>query len=385
MCKSIALLSGKGGSGKTTLALSMATMLSNCGVKVLLVDCDLSTNGATYFYEEKLSAKKSKITSFYDMLYNEGRQKRKCVSINENYDFIPSVTQITKENTKTYSYVDGTKFNIYNDLCQKYEVILFDCQAGYTDILKLILPHVDINLMVMESDAISSAAIRSLYLKIGEVINEKKVYQVFNKASNEEYDIYSKVSGGTVFTNIETIKFDWKIRKAFSISQIPDLENTSANYGLQIFNVCKILFTAESIQAKLKKFETMLNLHFHQERETALKEKMLSLKSDHSSKKSRMNKMIATMLPLICAVVLCAVFLVAMDFKENFSDMALVASLLTGLLTVAFSMFSLYESTKEKRDYENELNSYREELDELVVQRKKLQDKLDAVEESTSN
>lgn len=61
MCKTVSFLSGKGGSGKTTLALSMASMLSRFGIKVLLIDCDLSTNGATYFYEEKLSSKKNQI------------------------------------------------------------------------------------------------------------------------------------------------------------------------------------------------------------------------------------------------------------------------------------------------------------------------------------
>lgn len=50
--KTLALISGKGGSGKTTLGLSLASLLSSCNIKVLLVDCDLSTNGATYFYEK---------------------------------------------------------------------------------------------------------------------------------------------------------------------------------------------------------------------------------------------------------------------------------------------------------------------------------------------
>ena len=51
----LSLLSGKGGSGKTTMALSMSVLLSECGVKTLLIDCDLTTNGATYFYEDDLS------------------------------------------------------------------------------------------------------------------------------------------------------------------------------------------------------------------------------------------------------------------------------------------------------------------------------------------
>lgn len=54
MSTAIAFLSGKGGSGKTTLALSMADLLCRCGVQTLLVDCDLSTNGATYFFESQL-------------------------------------------------------------------------------------------------------------------------------------------------------------------------------------------------------------------------------------------------------------------------------------------------------------------------------------------
>ena len=36
MSKVLALLSGKGGSGKTTLALSIASMLSNCCLKVFV-------------------------------------------------------------------------------------------------------------------------------------------------------------------------------------------------------------------------------------------------------------------------------------------------------------------------------------------------------------
>ena len=50
---SVSAIIGENGSGKTTLALSMASLLSRCGIKTLLVDCDLSTNGATYFYEDK--------------------------------------------------------------------------------------------------------------------------------------------------------------------------------------------------------------------------------------------------------------------------------------------------------------------------------------------
>lgn len=263
--KSLALLSGKGGSGKTSLALSMASMLSDCGIKVLVVDCDLSTNGATYFYESNLSGQKKKIVSFFDVLIGEKYEAEyEFIRINENFDFLPSVDQITSKNIITYTYHKDDKFilmDFIQYITEQYDVILFDCQAGYVDLLKILLPYVDLNLFVMEADAISSASIRSLYLKIGDIITEKKVYQVFNKATSEEYEIYSKISGGTVFTNIETVMFDWKIRKAFSIAQIPDMNNTSVDYGMQIFNICRILFPEETIHEKLMKYESAVKLN----------------------------------------------------------------------------------------------------------------------------
>ena len=93
MSKVLALLSGKGGSGKTTLALSIASMLSNCCLKVLLVDCDLSTNGATYFYEGKMSEKTNELGSFYKIFINNEDKIDELIKINEYMDFMPSIVR----------------------------------------------------------------------------------------------------------------------------------------------------------------------------------------------------------------------------------------------------------------------------------------------------
>ncbi|MCD8215602.1 MAG: ParA family protein [Clostridiales bacterium] len=290
MSNVLALLSGKGGSGKTTLALSMSSILSSCDIKVLLIDCDLNTNGATYFYENKLSEFNGKILSFYDILFNSSNSsfafydEKQVVKINKFMDFIPSIIQVTKKNTASYSYKKEDFYSFLPKISgyfSNYDVVILDCQAGYSDILKLILKIVDINLVVMEADAISSASIRSLYLKIGDLINENKIYQVFNKATAEEYEIYSKISGGTVFTNIETVIFDWKIRKSFSVAEIPDMENTSANYGKQIWNICKILFRKESLQNRLNKYEIILKIHKYSEEDKLLAEKLKSFKEEN--------------------------------------------------------------------------------------------------------
>ena len=313
MSKSLALLSGKGGSGKTTIALSIASMLASCGIKVLLIDCDLVTNGATYFYENKLTDNNGKTISFYKILSKDSIENCQVLTVNQFMDFIPSVIKITEENAESYVYHkdDDSKLLDFNKtFCKHYDVVLYDCQAGYTDILKLLLPLVDANLVVMEADAISSSSIRSLHLKVGNILNGKKVYQIFNKASKEEYAIYSKVSGGTVFTNIETVKFDWKIRKEFSLAQIPNMESTSANYGEQVYNICKVLFKEETIQEKLKTYKVAIQLNRAKEEKDKLEAEINEL-SKNINMKSKNIKIVLLIMPFSIAVLIPPYFLCA--------------------------------------------------------------------------
>ena len=53
----ISVLSGKGGAGKTVLSLSMARVLAEAGLRCLVVDCDIATYGATYFFSPKWATK----------------------------------------------------------------------------------------------------------------------------------------------------------------------------------------------------------------------------------------------------------------------------------------------------------------------------------------
>lgn len=373
MSKILALLSGKGGSGKTTLALSLASMLADCGVKILLIDCDLSTNGATYFYENRLSEYSRNVDSFYKIIYGLDTQDDQLINVNKNMDFLPSITQITKNNTEIYVFNEKEKDllkKITVDYGKKYDVIIFDCQAGYTDTLKLILPIVDINLVVMEADAISSAAIRSLHLKIGDFFNEKKVYQIFNKATDEEYQIYSKISGGTVFTNIETVMFDWKIRRAFSIAEIPDMEKTSANYGVQIYNICKILFKEERIQTRLDKYGIVIQLNKNLEQEKELEDKINNLQEERSSLKYRLTSTISIS---VTVGTLCSTFFTMIDRKIFSNDESMIF-LLAMIIITTFSLITMWDSTKERRSRYRQVESYREQLESNFENRVKLQE-----------
>ncbi len=388
MSKILALLSGKGGSGKTTLALSMASMLSNCGIRVLLVDCDLSTNGATYFYEDKLDEYRESINSFYNVIFNISNGKEQVIKINEYMNFMPSIIQITRENTETYSY-NKIDCEILHDFKKNYEkqydIIIFDCQAGYTDILRLILPIVDINLVVMEADAISSSAIRSLYLKIGEFLNEKNIYQVFNKVTEDEYEIYSKLSGGTVFTNVETVIFDWKIRKAFSVAEIPDMENASANYGVQIYNICKILFKESIVQEKLNKYGLRIELNRKIEEEAQLEEKINAIHEERSVSKNKFYKMLLSMSACFVGTMMCYLFyemvnqrVLAAKIETNIFLVMIFIIVVTVFLIV---MFYFMDISKDRMSYYSQIDMYKKQLRIIKENKQKLLEKCDGMSE----
>ncbi len=265
MSTAIALLSGKGGSGKTTLALTLADLLSRCETRTLLIDCDLSTNGATYFYESQLlEANKDEpryISSFSSILSNQ-LNKPNPLKIKSKLDFLPSVSEVSERTIQGGSAKHGetAKIQISNLLMwarKNYDVILFDCQAGYSEFLPDLLPMLDVDLFVLEADSISASAMRSLHLKVGSYFGQAKLYQVFNKATPEEFEVYSKITG-TFFTNIGTLLFDWKVRQAFSRSQIPDLENTSAEYGADLCDICKIICSGTAAQKGLDRFSAEL-------------------------------------------------------------------------------------------------------------------------------
>ena len=385
MSKSLALLSGKGGSGKTSLALSITSLLDKCGLKVLLVDCDLSTNGATYFYEERIDSKAQELCSFFSyfsgqedddyMNTSERRHSRikesiylneyipagrTYVKISENVDFIPSVVKITK-NSIYYRYSTSDR-KIMNSLDsywrQKYDVIIYDCQAGYSNILKTILPFVDTNLLVMEADTISSASIRSLFLKIGDLVNDNKLYQVFNKVSEKEYDGLNHFTDGIIFTSIERVLFDWQIREDFAVSQIPDLSNTSAHYGQQVFNICKILFKEEKIQKALVKFEDLIRLNDLKEQELQLKEKLEIMDAERIKKRTELLKRfywIAIPIFLIFTFLLLYSGLLHGIYNTFFTIVLICFYLVAFVGFIGFWIAERTRETKNKRLAENRL------------------------------
>jgi cellulose biosynthesis protein BcsQ len=343
--KAIAVLSGKGGSGKTSLSLCMANLLAASGIKTLLVDCDFSTNGATYFFEDILRSADD-FMSLRDLVDN-GSSTGKIVNIKQNFDFIPSVTKI--DGLIVDPPPQSKYFCPYSDsIFSKYGVVIFDCQAGYSPILPNVLTFVDQTLFVMEADAISSASIRSLHLKIGKLLTSKS-YQVFNKVTSDEYEIYNKLSGGTLFTNIESVLFDWTIRKAFALSTIPDIKNVDSRFWEQIINICKILFVEQDFQDKIRNFSKVLFSKKIQKEQETLEYELQTLQTK-KAKQRRLVYMVT--IPMYTFIAFVAVFFLLFDDKKDllapydFKSMLIFGVTLSSMI---ISFLSVWLS-KQKKD-----------------------------------
>lgn len=242
MAIKLSIISGKGGCGKTTLALSISQMLSLAGLKVLLVDCDTSTHGASYFFENVLK-NKNKIMTVADLFSTariRGLKNKKAIGVKKNIDFIPSSVYLSDN--------EHNEFDICYDeieletFFKNYDIVIFDCQAGYTKLMRNIVRISDHNLIVMELDAVSSSSTRTLIAQLGSLLDSANTYQVFNKMTGEDFKVYKYVTHGTFFTNLTPIRYDLSIKKAFAVNSLPRIDIENTEFSNDIFQLTYELF-----------------------------------------------------------------------------------------------------------------------------------------------
>src|SRR5580692_11910163 len=238
---SLALSSGKGGAGKTVIALSMARVLAEARVKVLLVDCDLATHGATYFMEAELSGPFLTVTSLSGLLLQSVPPGLNVLHSKAGFDFIPSILD-PAERHEYPPHAEAVLEVWWASVSEMYDAIILDCQAGYSEMTDWAAKVADRKLIVLEPDAVSAAAIRVLSLQLGYTLRSSSTWQVFNKLTEEERPIYERVAGGTLFNNLPPLPFDWQVRAAFALREIPGVLSASSAFGLGILRLMQTLF-----------------------------------------------------------------------------------------------------------------------------------------------
>jgi len=374
MFESLAIISGKGGSGKTILAISLAQLFASCGKRVLLVDCDMSTHGATYFFENMLS-EKNKYCTFSEILFGDYEPNKEILRAAYNIQFVPSHVEFPAK-LLNKSIVDNDDYNIDIIISwiterEKCDIVIYDCQAGYSIATNLVTRYSKKKLAVVEADAISTSSLRVLYSQLSEQLDAGITYQVFNKVSKEEQDSYSKVIFGTLFTNLTPILFDWNVRRAFLTNDLPNIGASTPILTNSIYNLAISLSTPykdelqgfiTGVKVKLlDKVENKLNQSRYERRKLFLEQSPI---------------FIACLSTIGLAIV--SILRLVDRFDTTLYESVLNA-LIVLMLAVAFPMMlfvnrkRIFKDVLDQSKLRKERDDLKDEIDQLITQKKNVQ------------
>tara|TARA_B100000497_G_scaffold27872_1_gene32720 strand:- start:2868 stop:3659 length:792 start_codon:yes stop_codon:yes gene_type:complete len=119
--KTISIICQKGGVGKTTTVVNVASVFASLGYKTLVLDLDPQGNVSTYLNYDKNT---DKFTDAVDLL--EKKEVIKPGLITENLDILSSNIKISKFNEE--KIVGGSKLQqaFQNIIFKEYEIIIID-------------------------------------------------------------------------------------------------------------------------------------------------------------------------------------------------------------------------------------------------------------------
>lgn len=357
--KIITFISGKGGSGKTTVAIAITKLLADMGHSCLLVDFDLATNGGSYFFKNRFMLNSKGI---YEIL-SEGTTDKKpqlnnlAIDICNNFKFIASKSNLFKKDdcdNEQFFYKKGQlKNNIILPLLNwatenSIKYILVDCTAGYTQSSLAAVEMADVAIIVTEPDSISSDAADNLLIQLGNSLPNEKRYLV-NKIDVRDAETYRNMRN--VFQSINRLPplpFDFNVRNAFGARQIPIDINKPSPLLFALFETMKYIFIdiydeiesykSKHIDALFKKYDDELTglLKLRDE----LEEKQALLKT----RKRRANSKIINFATILFSMFAFVITLVNVDslFSNLIFDIMTSLQFYSILVSTLFIVITFY-------------------------------------------
>lgn len=231
--RSIAVVSGKGGSGKTMVAAELARLADAGSSVVALIDADLGTGGLTYFLNLRYIQRQVGGVADLALAYEEG--------VPDTFDIKGSLQEIDGFSQSTFlsvgdhrrlfgrNYSDNVKKALryaISELARSHDVVLIDCRGGIDDESIAVCEAVDDVLLVVESDTTSYQASQHL----ADVLAQERLATklrgfVINKVIDDPSSI---ARNGTVSFRcpyLGSIPFDLDVTRNFLVGEIPDLRS----------------------------------------------------------------------------------------------------------------------------------------------------------------
>ncbi|MFH1958527.1 MAG: ArsA-related P-loop ATPase [bacterium] len=238
-------VSGKGGSGKTTIAAILAIILREKGRKVLAIDCDPDSNLLSLFDG---NAKLQSISGLKDMIKDRTGSGAGLFKLNPFVNDLPEkyslnfngikIMQIGKFRNKTGCFCPENalvKSLISHLVLERDEVVILDMEAGIEHLTRGVVAGVDVLVLVVEPEIKSIAT--SLKIKtIAEKLGVKNIKAICNKICDDNDKEYLKENlreidlAGFISYNQSLRKERGSIDKAGQIKE--ELEKIWNSWGL---------------------------------------------------------------------------------------------------------------------------------------------------------
>jgi chromosome partitioning protein len=139
----VAVANQKGGVGKTTLAMNLATGLSLCGFKTLAIDNDPQGNLTSYLLDDHQVSLHSHVIQLYDGIQAEPQM------VSENLFLFGADKQLSTVPERGFDAVYGLKEGLER-LDEDFDYVVIDCLPGLENLLLASLTAADNVLIPLE-------------------------------------------------------------------------------------------------------------------------------------------------------------------------------------------------------------------------------------------
>jgi flagellar biosynthesis protein FlhG len=175
----IAVVSGKGGVGKTVITANLAAKLCTGGYRILAVDADLGLANLDIILGVTPQA------TILDVLHGIHPMDKLLVHTDKGFDLLPAGSGLPEGTALTQTLIEGIT-SIIGSIENRYDIILFDAGAGVGDVVLFFANFAD-EILIVATPEPTSVMDSYATIKILNQLHGKRDFLMIINQANPDY------------------------------------------------------------------------------------------------------------------------------------------------------------------------------------------------------